>query len=432
MFLAILLSQIIFLHASNLRLSKPYESTDSPSESGSVDTAIGFETLSEYRSFLKSNDLAYSEPGYLVKCLAANKNKRAACLDGSPQAFYYRRGSNESAHKFHIHLEGGGWCSGLARSIGSHACPQTCYDRSQPAKSPRGSSIMDPPYLYYPSKSYLSNDPSANPLSWDWNSVYVRYCDGASFSGNNDSEVLTEDGDPLYFKGFNNLNAVLDILRDEYDLFDATDVLLTGNSAGGLAVYFHADYIASYIGVERNDINFMAMADAGWFMDYEGNGKYADCMRWIFEAQNTSIVLNQKCLEKNKDGYKCMFAQHTAPFIDSKLMAIQSRFDSWQIGMELVSGDSSEINAYGQQLEKSMMEHFLKNSNLEARERMLYLDSCKHHSQEKGWENIAIDGLTAAEVEYDFWFQNSSNSDKNTHIQNKAYPCDDCCNTSVG
>ena len=382
---------------------------------------IGFQSLKEYRLFLDSNDLPYTEPGYLVKCIAANENKHAACLDGSPQAFYYRPGSNESAHKFHIFLQGGGWC-----------CPQcdfTCYDRTNLSISDRGSSIMDPPYLYYPN-NYLSNDPNVNPLSWDWNTVYIRYCDGASFSGNNDSEILTENGTPLYFKGFKNLNAVLDILRDEYGLLNATDVLLSGSSAGGLAVYLHTDHIASYLGVKQNEINFMAMADSGWFMDYEGEGQYTDKMQWVFEAQNTSIGLNQKCLEKVKDGHKCMFAQHMAPFIESKLMAIQSRFDLWQIGHELCSENASEINEYGQWLEKSMMDQFAQSRTKGVGERMLYLDSCEHHVFMSQWRSIAIDGFKASQVQVDFWFNNTDT--QKVFRQNKDYPCDACCtNASV-
>ena len=286
------------------------------------------------------------------------------------------------------------------------------------------SQVLDPPYLHYSDINYLSNEAVINPLSWDWNTIYVRYCDGASFSGNNESEILTENGDPLYFKGFKNLNAVLDVLRDEYALLDATDVLLTGSSAGGLAVYLHSDYIASYIGAKENGINFMAMADSGWFMDYEGNSHYADCMRWIFEAQNTSIGLNQKCIEsKGEDGYQCMFAQHTAPFIESKLMAIQSRYDSEQIKSELISDDESEINAYGQRLEESMMAEFV-----ESKERMLYLDSCQHHCYRQEWKNIVIDGYNASAVQYAFWFNNTCGRD--TFIQNNSYPCKECCNAS--
>ena len=187
LFLLILIIHIESIHSLNLTYGQP------------LTEGIGFQSLEEYRLFLDANDLdpQYNEPGYLVKCIAANENKHAACLDGSPQAFYYRPGSIESAHKFHIYLQGGGWCSGITTGI-APACRESCYDRaSSPSSNSKGSSSKDPPYLYY-RNNYESNDPNINPLSWDWNTVYVRYCDGASFSGNNNSEILIEDGgDPV-------------------------------------------------------------------------------------------------------------------------------------------------------------------------------------------------------------------------------------------
>ena len=37
---------------------------------------------------------------------------------------------------------------------------------------------------------YLSADPSSNPLMHTWTSVYLKYCDGASFSGRKEVGVL--------------------------------------------------------------------------------------------------------------------------------------------------------------------------------------------------------------------------------------------------
>ena len=44
---------------------------------------------------------------------------------------------------------------------------------------------------------------------------------------------------------------------------NANEVILTGCSAGGLATYVHADYIASII---PQSAKFRAMADAGYIM----------------------------------------------------------------------------------------------------------------------------------------------------------------------
>lgn len=51
----------------------------------------------------------------------------------------------------------------------------------------------------------------------------------------------------LYFRGFRNLEAILADLVARRALKNATDLVLTGCSAGGLAAYLHADYIAALV-----------------------------------------------------------------------------------------------------------------------------------------------------------------------------------------
>jgi len=74
-------------------------------------------------------------------------------------------------------------------------------------------------------------------LTWAVISAF-RYCDGASFSGDKTEPFMynTSTGtQPLYFRGRRVLDAVLDTLLAEHGLDQATDVLLSGGSAGGLS-----------------------------------------------------------------------------------------------------------------------------------------------------------------------------------------------------
>ena len=169
---------------------------------------------------------------------------------------------------------------------------------------------------------------------------------------------------------------------------------------------------------------------------------YVEAMQWIFEAQNASSGLNQKCIaaKGEEEGYQCMFAQHTAPFIESKFMAIQSRFDKWQIerillGDSIYSDDKRQINAYGQQLEDSMIQYLLESKNEDTGKRMLYLDSCMHHGYGMAWDDIeigggnVIGGLHANQIQYHFWFNDIPHHDR--FIQHREYPCDECCHGTV-
>ncbi len=90
------------------------------------------------------------------------------CLDGSPPGYYFRAGEGNGTNKWIIHLEGGGWC------INESAC----YDRS---KTDLGSSKNWPPSGA--AYGFLSDNGSVNPDFFNWNVVYAKYCDGASFAG---------------------------------------------------------------------------------------------------------------------------------------------------------------------------------------------------------------------------------------------------------
>ena len=172
-FLMFLTACLIHAHALNLtygRLKFDY-------------TVVVFDSLQEYHLFLESNNMPHdpesdiNEPGYLVKCVEANTNKWAACLDGTPQAFYYRPGYADGVNKFVIHLQGGGWCAGIDEQV-CLACGNTCAKKSL---SEFGSSSTDEPYLYFGGEAdggegYISNQQKVNPLSYNWNTVFVRYC----------------------------------------------------------------------------------------------------------------------------------------------------------------------------------------------------------------------------------------------------------------
>jgi hypothetical protein len=93
----------------------------------------------------------------------------AVCLDGTTPGYYYRQGIGNGTKGWIIHLEGGGWCYSEAE----------CLERSY---SKLGSSESWPHTADF--SGFLSDNSSTNPDFYDWNVVYIKYCDGASFTGN--------------------------------------------------------------------------------------------------------------------------------------------------------------------------------------------------------------------------------------------------------
>ena len=141
-----------------------------------------------------------------------------------------------------------------------------------------------------------------NPLSYNWNKVFVPYCDGASFSGSVDQPVASnKTNDVVYFRGKDIMDAVYDTLLTKYKMHEAEDVIITGSSAGGLTAILHADHIADKIR-EKNikNPNIAAIPDAGYFMDVlsvDGEYKLADdfSFKAMYDFQNISFLCKDNC-----------------------------------------------------------------------------------------------------------------------------------------
>lgn len=76
-----------------------------------------------------------------------------------------------------------------------------------------------PPYLFH-----LFPCPCVLTDFYNWNKVYVRYCDGASFS--RDTEAQAQDGTTLYFRGLRIFEAVIDELMEKRYLISWVNISL--------------------------------------------------------------------------------------------------------------------------------------------------------------------------------------------------------------
>ena len=90
------------------------------------------------------------------------------CLDGSAPGYFIGKGSGSSANKWILHQEGGGWCYDTA----------DCYNRS---KTDLGSSNYWKDTITL--GGIFSDKESVNGQFYNWNVVFMGYCDGGSFAG---------------------------------------------------------------------------------------------------------------------------------------------------------------------------------------------------------------------------------------------------------
>jgi hypothetical protein len=138
--------------------------------------------------------------------------------------------------------EGGGSCHSL----------EDCANR---AKTRQGSSTQWEKTIdiagKYASGPYFSNDPGVNPLLYNANHVYMIYCDGGGFSGDNYTITTTtttnDNGNKnnsvgsnintvhLHFRGQRIIRGIVSQLGRDTAFKDATDVIISGCSEGGVA-----------------------------------------------------------------------------------------------------------------------------------------------------------------------------------------------------
>ena len=84
-----------------------------------------------------------------------------------------------------------------------------------------------------------------NPTLCEYNFVYMPYCSQDLWYGQR--TAVSPETFGLYFSGRHIIRATLDTLAATHDLKGATEVILSGNSAGGFGVYNNVDYLQSYL-----------------------------------------------------------------------------------------------------------------------------------------------------------------------------------------
>ena len=125
-------------------------------------------------------------PGYKLHVLTPEQAGDGVCLDGSPPGFFYSPpplvgGRNDS---WLLHLDGGGWCTDL----------EACKVRSKMSK---GTSMG---WKWAPDQAGILNTEAArNPTFHGFHKAVLKYCDGASFSGDVQDPVKVGNT-RLYFR----------------------------------------------------------------------------------------------------------------------------------------------------------------------------------------------------------------------------------------
>jgi hypothetical protein len=196
-------------------------------------------------------------------------------------------------------------------------------------------SIMQPKFGYG-GAGPVGADPTQNPSFAQFHRVILWYCDGGSFTSDR-TEPIEVNGSKVWFRGKRNLDAMLAYLRDEFGLAQATQVLVSGGSAGGLSAYIHADYIRASLfpPSSSNLIKFRAAPISGYFLNHRTmNGTLAHeaNMRFVYSMMNSSGGVNRACAAHyGVQSWRCIFANESWSFSTTPTFALNSALDAYQI-----------------------------------------------------------------------------------------------------
>ncbi|KAJ1287295.1 hypothetical protein BS78_03G419900 [Paspalum vaginatum] len=349
--------------------------------------------------------------------------KGAVCLDGTPPAYHFMPGFGDGANNWLLHLEGGSWC----RSF------KSCARRKETNLG--SSAYMDTRAEFV---GILSDDPSQNPDFYNWNKVKIRYCDGASFSGDVQDEV--KNGTGFFFRGQRIWEAVMAELLSK-GLARAKKAFLTGCSAGGLSTYIHCDDFRALL---PKTSTVKCLADGGFFLDVEdiSGRRY---MRAFYNDVARLQDVRKKfphCSPDMEPG-QCFFPQEVAKSIDTPMFILNPAYDVWQVEHVLSPEGSDPQNLWrncrtditkcsSKQLE--ILQGFRKallgaiDEFKNRRDWGMFIDSCFIHCQSTGagaWHSPSaarINNKTAAEAVGDWFFDRREVKEIDCE-----YPCNPTC-----
>jgi len=135
-------------------------------------------------------------------------------------------------------------------------------------------------------------------------------------------------------------------LYASFGLDKATDVMLTGCSAGGLATFLHTDYVGKWLNTKLGAQlkRYKSVPISGLFLHHNTSANEPvypaeiDEIYTISEASNGG--LNDACVASfpnPRDAYRCNFAEYAYRYTTYPIFPLNSMLDSWQVAFILNS-----------------------------------------------------------------------------------------------
>jgi hypothetical protein len=251
-----------------------------------------------------------------------------------------------------------------------------------------------------------------------------------SYTGDRADPVMVNNK-PIFYRGRRVRDAVIAYLLREAGMAAATDVVISGTSAGGLGVYLNLDAIRAQI---PPAIRVRGLAVAGFFLASGAN--YLPQMINLAIAQNSSGALSPTCRQKmaahKLPAEMCIFPEYFAAAITTPVFALQSQFDTWQLAhiAETSSGNATAVEDYGRVLHGRIQDLIDSASSLSFPSHAVWLSSCLTHglALTSHWVKATIGGVHEWDA-FQQWFDGKLDGAgyNRTWIDCSSYQCDHSC-----
>lgn len=360
----------------------------------------------------------------------ATTDASAVCLDGSPPLYYVSPGWGAGARRWLLHMEGGAWCGSAAECVGWWGYRST---------------LADPDVLPADAQAatgYFNRSEPRNSMA-DWTYVFIRYCDGFSFASDAAApqvvRVNATANATVHMRGRALLAAVQADLLARAGMAAATDVVVGGCSAGGMAVFIHCDAWAARIRAAAPAARVTCLADSGWFPLIPDAGYPSTWFNGVwqnaFANMNASAAAHPACLaDRNATtAWQCIMPEVAAVYTATPIFIFQAQYDSFQLfNMERCIPmppdpkspcSNDDITRWGAQLITGSIQAFLQAPLAKAAGSAAFIDSCYHHcgtwadfDQVTSWTGGNLSGSQA----FAAWRANPTAA---LWQQPTAYPC---------
>lgn len=254
---------------------------------------------------------------------------------------------------------------------------------------------------------YFNRSSPTNSMG-TWNYVFIRYCDGWSFASDRALPsvvpVTNASGSfnvTAHFRGRAVLEAVRADLIANRGMGAASEVVVGGCSAGGLAVFLHCDEWAAALHAAKADMKVVCLSDSGWFPLVPATGFPSAWFNGVWEGgfnwHNISATLSPACLaDRNAStAWQCTMAEVAALYVETPLFLYQAQYDSFQIfNMErcipMPPDPTSpckdiDVSNWGAMVTGNVRA-WLDSPRGKAAGSMAFVDSCYHHCG--GWADF--------------------------------------------